>query len=65
MPALLSQLLNDPAVKVALTRGVMILLAYFLHSGTIPTGVDGGGDQAAAAMAIAAVSLPAGQKNAA
>ena len=63
MPNWLTQLLGNPTVQAAVTRGVMILLAYLFHSGAVPTGHDGAGDMIAATLAVAAAAIPAGEKN--
>lgn len=63
MPNWLITLLTNPTLQAAITRGVMILLAYLFHSGTIPTGLEGAGDPIAALLAAGAASIPAGEKN--
>lgn len=59
----LTSLLANPAIRTALMRGVMFIVAYLVHAGYIPTGIVGGGDPAAALIAATAVSIPAGDTN--
>lgn len=55
--------LNLDSGFVGIIRAILFILAALFQTGTIPTGIDGGGEKVAIAIMAAAVSLAAGDKN--
>ena len=58
MPTWLTALLSNPAVQAALIRAFTFLLGTVFKSGTLPTGVDGLGENLGSILHVLAVAIP-------